>query len=410
MHITAHKGVRIFREYYLNISTKPIPLPKTAKIPVDFCTCAVQWNKKNGDKVHKFEKLAVLQNGIPIYSPFAGVFKGFSVGPKLAHNPAMQYAIITTQNDSTPPCPLWDVSQLPSTRQELTQLVQKAAIADELRHRYLLPLLSSQKIFESVLIDAVDDEPYDLSRSAVLLQHSQEVFAGAQIVAAALGLQKVQLLALKNFVTKPFFKTNTPVIQKIAMRGKYPAFPAIKLYATKTKALRIGVQACRAIYRAALFGEPQLSHTVTVWGDGVTAPGNLEVPNGTPISDILAYCKADGALERVVAGGMMTGYTASVFYPLYNWDSTVTALLLKKHHAPTPCTNCGRCAIVCPIGLAPYYTLRSSTHKGEKRASELCGEMCVHCGACSYICPARIPLEEYLQKAAPKPEKEPANE
>lgn len=410
MHITAHKGVRIFREYYLPMPIQNTPLPQTAKIPVDFCTNAVQWLKKKGDLVQKFDELAILQSKIPVYSPFSGIFQGFTVGPKLSHNPAMQYAVIETREDAIPSSPLWDVSQLPGSRLELTELVRQAAISDELRHRYLLPLLTNQKDYQTLLIDAVDDEPYNLSRTAVLLQHWQEVLAGADIAAKALSIHSIQLLALKNFVTKPIFKAHTPGVQKIAMRGKYPAFPAIKLYSTKTKALRIGVQACLAIYRAALFGEPQLSHTVTVWGDGILSPCNLNVPNGTPISNLLTLCRADGALERVVAGGMMTGYTASVFYPLYNWDSSLTALLLKKHHAPGPCTNCGRCAIVCPIGLAPYYTLRNTTHKGEQRASRLCGEMCVHCGACSYICPARIPLEEHLQKAAQKPKKEPAHE
>lgn len=399
MHITARKGVQIFREYYLNMPIKQGPCPKTAKIPVDFCTKSVLWKKQNGDFVQKYDILAVLENGTPVYSPFSGTFNGFSVGPKLGRYNAMQYALLTTEENNAPSSPLWDISKLPQNKEDLRLLAIKAGLTDELRSQTLATLFENGKEYTCLLLDAVDDEPFELSKSAVLLQHTEEVFGGAQILATALGLQGISVIARKNFITAQFFKKKTPPFQKIVFRGKYPAFPTLIQYTAKNKALRMGVEACRALYRAAVFGEPQLSHIVTVWGDGVKNPCNLEVQNGTPISDLLNYCQAEGTLERVVAGGVMTGYTASVFYALYPWDTALTAILQKKHHTPGTCTSCGRCARVCPVGLAPYYTLQKSNLKGIKLASQLCGELCLHCGACSYICPARLPLEEHLQAA-----------
>ena len=113
---------------------------------------------------------------------------------------------------------------------------------------------------------------------------------------------------------------------------------------------------------------------------------------------LLEKCSAIGILERVVAGGVMTGYVASVGDPVLRWDNSLTVMPIKKHSKTFDCVNCGRCAEVCPMKLAPYFILRNSNKTSEKIAKQLCAGMCIFCGACSYICPSRQPLGKKIRE------------
>ena len=78
-------------------------------------------------------------------------------------------------------------------------------------------------------------------------------------------------------------------------------------------------------------------------------------------------------------------------------DKPRAKLVFDKHNKVIfkrniECINCGRCAKVCPMKLAPNYILRSSHIPGENIAKQLSAGMCIFCGACSYICPSRLPL------------------
>lgn len=397
MHIISGKGVKIYREYYLNTDIMQFPMPKTVKIPTAYGGKGVIWKKTIGDRIEKYEIIAYLKNDIPVYANFSGYLKDIIFASNLGGINGMQYAVIETEKDDIPTYPLWSSENL-SGKELLLDAVKKSAIIDELRKDFLFNTLNKNATYKKLLIDAVDDEPYQLSRTAVLCTYLNEVVKGAQIIADFMNIPEKQLLMHKNFCTKKLFSEKIDGIKQVKMCGKYPALPAIKKYTSKENALRIGAESCRAVYRAVYFSEPQLSNTVTVWGDGVNSPMNIEMPIGTCVNDILDFCNAGGMLERVVAGGVMTGYAASVDYPLYRWDESLTAMAFKKHHKTVECLNCGRCALVCPLGLAPYYILRTSKYKGVMRAKQICAETCNYCGACSYICPARIPLGEKIKE------------
>lgn len=397
MQLIAKKGVKLFRDFYIDMDIKAPFLPKTVKLPTAHGGEAVVFQKTIGDKIQKYDVIATLKNDIPVYSPCSGYLRGICIGPDLGEISGMQYAVIESLADSTPAFPLWETG-VDASRRQLLEIIKKAAIINEITKEYLYYSISPSAEYHSLLIDGVDEQPYDLSATATLLNYQNEVFAGARIAAAALGISDIGLLLMKNFRTAPLFRQKADGIKRIAVKGKYPAFPMLEQYAHNTGALRLGAQSCRAIYRAVFFGEPQLSHVVTVWGEGVEEPANREVMDGTPIEELLKACGAVGILERVIGGGVMLGYTAAPSYPLFRWDGSLTAMTLKKHHKTVGCINCGRCAMVCPMGLAPYYILRSSRRRGERRAKQICGGMCVFCGACSYVCPARIPLTDRIRE------------
>jgi electron transport complex protein RnfC len=392
MFLIARKGVKLYHEYYIDITIKNINLPRLVMLPIaceEICC-----TKIIGDSVIKFECIGIASDNIPIYSPYSGVVK--DIQTVYHNNTKSHFMVIETKEDNTPPYPLWE-EEGSSFAQGVLNDIKKAAVFDELRNQFLFYTINKEKHYDKILIDCVDDEPYNLSKTATILNYEEEVLKGAKILSKLFNTEDIELLINKNFITAEYFNTKKEGIRKINVKGKYPKLPEIKKYAIKNNALRIGPLACRGIYRAVFYKEPQLSQIVTVWGDGVKNPANFEIPYGILVKDILANAKAFGMIERAVCGGLMTGYSASLESSLQRGDGSVTVVPLKKHHKTNECVNCGRCALVCPYGLAPYYMLRKSRFKGIKRAKQLCAGLCDYCGACAYNCPSRIPLTDIIK-------------
>ncbi|MBE6761211.1 MAG: 4Fe-4S dicluster domain-containing protein [Ruminococcaceae bacterium] len=397
MQIIAKKGVKLFRDFYIDMDIKPYSVPKNIRLPIGFENDKIEMIKNIGDRVEKFDIIAYVKNGIPVYSSISGKITDLFSNAVKEYSQKIKYAVIESDERDTPSYPLWEVKGN-YNEEELLEIIKKSAIVNEPFSGFLNDFINPSTKYQKIIIDCVDDQPYDLSKTATLLNYQNEVFEGAKILARTFKIPKIELLIMKNFRTEEFIKSKIDDIDIVLVKGKYPAEPEIVQYAHKNTALRVGVQCCKALYRAAFFGEPQISHIVTVWGDGALKPANCEVLNGTPTKHLLEKCSANGILERVVAGGVMKGYVVSTESSLLRWDGALTVMPLKKHNKTYHCVNCGRCAEVCPMELAPYFILRNSNKTSEKIAKNLCAGMCVYCGACSYICPSRQPLGQKIRE------------
>jgi len=397
MDISAKKGVKLFHDFYIDMDIKPYSIPKIMKIPIGFKNDKIEYQKNFGDKVSKFDIIASVKNDIPVYSPVNGRIIECVSNTIGDCSLEFEYIVIETDKCDSPFYPLWDIKS-DYTKEEILKIIKKAGIINEVLNGYFIDYINLSTDYKKLIIDCVDDQPYNLSGTSVLLNYKKEVIFGAEILAKAFDIPKIELLITKNFRTADFIKSGIDNVETILVKGKYPAEPAIVQYAHKNMALRVGVQCCKAVYRAAFFGEPQLSSVITVWGEGIDKPANCEVLSGTPTNFLLEKCVAKGVLERVIAGGVMNGYVISTDFPLTRWDTALTAMPFKKHNKTFECVNCGRCASVCPMELAPYFILRSSDKAVEKIAKKLCAGMCIFCGACSYICPSRQPLVEKIRE------------
>lgn len=397
MQIIAKKGVKLFRDFYIDMDIKPYFIPNIIKLHIGFENEKIELLKNVGDRVEKFEVIAYIKNNIPIYSSVSGKIIDFPSCSVENYAENMKCAVIESDGNDMPSYPLWEIKSSYS-KAEIIKLIRRASIVNEPHKGYFADYINSATLYEKIIIDCVDDQPYDLSKTASLLNYKKEIITGAKILAKAFNIPKIEMLVMKNFRTEELIKSKIDKIDIVVVRGKYPLEPEIVQYAHKNIALRIGAQCCKALYRAAFFGEPQISHIVTVWGDGVKKPANYEVLNGTLTKYLLEKCSANGILERVVSGGIMTGYAVSTETSLLRWDGALTVMPLKKHSKTYHCVNCGRCVQVCPMELAPYFILRTSNRTSEKIAKQLCAGMCIFCGACSYICPSRQPLAQKIRE------------
>lgn len=159
-----------------------------------------------------------------------------------------------------------------------------------------------------------------------------------------------------------------------------------------------------AVAEAVIEGKPLISRYITITGNGVQQPKNLEVLIGTPASELIK--QAGGYTDQVsklIVGGPMMGFTlASDEVPVTK--ATNCLLAADSSEAPDPgvasaCIRCGRCASVCPANLLPQQMYWYARAKDLEKVQEYNLFDCIECGCCSHVCPSHIPLVQYFRFA-----------
>lgn len=152
-------------------------------------------------------------------------------------------------------------------------------------------------------------------------------------------------------------------------------------------------------------GMPLVTKRVTVDGDAIVKPQNVEVPIGTLYRDVIEACggiKPDVELGKIIFGGpMMGGASPSADFPVLKQNN---GLLLFSRKAATlpeaePCIRCGRCIEACPMGLEPVVIADNFKNKDYDALQKHCIDLCVACGSCTYVCPAKRPVSQTMTLA-----------
>jgi electron transport complex protein RnfC len=161
-----------------------------------------------------------------------------------------------------------------------------------------------------------------------------------------------------------------------------------------------------AIARWIRDGEPLISRIVTVTGDGVHQPHNVEARIGTPIRELIERCGGyTSRMQQLLMGGTMMGIAlpddSLPIIKATNCIIAASALDLQPRAAEMPCIRCGNCSEVCPAQLLPQQ-LHLNARAGDLNGLDRYGLMdCIECGCCDYVCPSQIPLVERFRRAKP---------
>lgn len=280
--------------------------------------------------------------------------------------------------------------------------------------------LGNQKKIDILLLNGAECEPYLTCDDRLMREHAAEIVDGARIMAHALGAPRVVIGIEGNkpaaISTMTEAAKAAPNVEVAVVPVQYPMgserhltqaiigmeTPARKLTADLGVVVH-NVGTARAVHQAVRFGRPLLARVVTVSGGAIAKPGNVEVPLGTLVSELVAFC---GGLSkpprRVVNGGPMMGQPLpSLEVPVVKGTCGILALTPEEcdEQAPGPCIRCGTCVTICPCGLVPV-EMAAYIRKDNLDAAAKSGVMdCVSCGSCSYICPSHIPLVHYFNYA-----------
>lgn len=266
----------------------------------------------------------------------------------------------------------------------------------------------------TLIINACECEPYLSCDDRLMRERPLEILEGALLLHQALGAQRTVIAVEDNkahaLSTMEAVTTGLTEVRVLAVPTRYPMGSDRRLIAQVTgrevpagrRATDVGmlvhnVGTVYALQQAIRHGRALVSRVVTVAGDAVARPRNLQVPIGTPVRDLLEYCGLDDPGARLIMGGPMMGSPLPhAGVPVVKGTSGILALVPTPAEAARPCVRCGHCVDACPVGLTPL-DLVARVRAGELEDAEAWGlSDCLACGCCSYVCPSSIPLAHYL--------------
>jgi electron transport complex protein RnfC len=271
----------------------------------------------------------------------------------------------------------------------------------------------------TLIINGAECEPYITCDDRLMREYPQEIITGAQILRHTLGGTRRCIIAVEDNKPEAYAALRQVApeqIEIIQVPTRYPTGGERQLIKVLTDKevgrakipASVGiivhnVETTRAVYRAVYEGRPLLSRIVTITGNGVAQPSNLEVLLGTPIRQVLEQCGCNGKVTQLIMGGAMMGMALP--HDEIPIVKTTNCLIvsavneLDSRQPAMPCIRCGACAQVCPINLLPQQLYWYAKAKDFKKIQEYHLFDCIDCGCCAYVCPSHIPLVDYYRYA-----------
>jgi electron transport complex protein RnfC len=271
---------------------------------------------------------------------------------------------------------------------------------------------------DTIVLNGAECEPYLTSDHRVMVEYPERVHFGIRIMMHALGAKRAivgiernkpdAIAAMERTKPADLDVTILPLTVKYPQGAEKMLVKAVLGREVPSGRLpaHVGVvvqNVGSAATLAEVFetGMPLVERIVTVSGLGVHRPGNLIVPVGTKLRDLIAFCGGltDDAAEILFGGPMMGLPQRDLDVPLLKGTSGVVVLTEAEIRGVEtyPCIHCGRCLDACPMFLNPSHLgdLAKAGRVEEMEANHLAD--CMLCGSCSYVCPSNIPLAQLFQ-------------
>jgi len=268
---------------------------------------------------------------------------------------------------------------------------------------------------DTLIINGVECEPYLTADHRLMIERTDELIEGMNILAYALGVSEP---CIGIEVNKPdaIELLSKKGVKVVPLKVQYPQGAEKQLIDACTGRevpagglpLNVGVVVqnvgtCVAVSDAVCRGIPCVRRITTVSGSGVNRPGNFDVCVGTPVAALIEAAGGyKGEVRRLISGGPMMGmamFTDAA--PVTKGTSGILALSPGEVRdvAEGPCVRCGKCVDVCPLKLCPSVIATASEY-GKWDDSEKAGALnCMACGTCSYVCPAGRYLVHHIKRA-----------
>lgn len=288
------------------------------------------------------------------------------------------------------------------------EIIRRAKAARIIDERDGLPLFKKLRacVAKNVIIrvDCVDDEPYISSQMAPLVHLRDEFAGGLKLAQKAITAQGAQIEVYRNMTD---LESHVPLtIGGIRVRrigGVYPAeirSDSSLVQEDNEFYLYVGSCAMVHLYRAVYQARAQETTIITVSGNCVASPCNMEVALGAPVTDVLDRCGFSNTPTRIVVGGSMTGEavedTDGVVITV--GSRAVLAIREDERQKRYACIRCGRCTEVCPVRINPMLIYHSILKGQDEQLAQLDCQQCIQCMCCSFECPAKLDIAAVIAR------------
>ena len=268
---------------------------------------------------------------------------------------------------------------------------------------------------DHVIVNAAECEPYLTSDYRMLLEEPEKVIGGLKVMLSLFdgakgviaiednkpeAIKKLQeLTANESNITVKVLKTKYP---QGAERQIIYMVTGRKIGSDKLPAdagcIVDNVDTVIGIYNAVCLSTPLIRRIITLTGEAVREPVNVNVRIGMHYAEMVKQAGGFGVdPKKIISGGPMMGKALSTLdIPVTKTSSSLLALAKDDvaDSKETACIRCGRCVAACPMQLVPT-KMAAACRKGDKATFEkLHGMECYGCGSCTYVCPAKKQLTQ----------------
>lgn len=319
--------------------------------------------------------------------------------------------------------------------------------AEELEHKQILARILSAGVIDSmgdggpvwrkadvkephkirhIIVNCVESEPYLTSKYRLAVERPEWIIEGLRILLKmfpnAKGILAVENGQQEAITSLQKIIADSKNMKIIPMKRKYPqdtermliySCTGKMINSSKTaedaRCIVLNSDTVYAICNAVVFGKPTYKHLITVSGECIESPKNMEVSAGMMLSELV---EATGNyIENPnlwIVGGPMRGTAVNhLEYPVTGRMSGLLALRAENHlEQAGECIGCGYCVDVCNEQLLPTRLAKAAIDDQKDLFIRLGGMECCECGSCSYICPSSRNLTHMIQLMKKKMQEE----
>ena len=265
---------------------------------------------------------------------------------------------------------------------------------------------------DTLVINGAECEPYITSDNRCFLEDTHFILSGIKAVMKYLNIGKC-VIGIENnkpqAIAKMQSAIDVPGVEVKALPCRYPQgaekvlienctgrevpFPGLP---SDVGVFVMNVTSVAFVGKYLETGMPLVTKRLTVDGDIIKEPKNVEVVIGTPVQELLDFCGGltDEPGKVLYGGPMMGNCIADLSQPILKNNNAILAFSKKWAHIPkaTNCIHCGRCTNACPLGLSAKEIVQAYNAGNVELLQELNADLCMSCGTCSFVCPAKRPL------------------
>ena len=264
----------------------------------------------------------------------------------------------------------------------------------------------------TLLVNGAECEPYITADNRAMLEDTDDIVEGIKLVKKYMNLSTV-IIGIEDNKPQAIAKLQAAVADiegasVKALKAQYPqGGEKVLIYECTGKIVPEGklpsdvgcvvmnVSSIAFVAKYMRTGMPLITTRLTVDGDAIAEPKNVEVAIGTSFSDVIDFCGGfKTEPKKIIMGGPMMGFAVpTINYPVLKNNNAILAFSAAKtaeaEKPETPCIRCARCVNACPFSLMPAAIEKAYKAGNVDALKALKVNLCMECGCCAYVCPAK---------------------